>query len=127
MKRLSLAAALLVSLLLVACGGGPPEGAKTVKIEAKGPSGTGKIMGSVRASNPGTAGMSNKSFEFDIPGSTEFKAGTSEYTIECMGGLPKGVTLEISIDGRVLKPGQDMVYEPEKGPRITLDIDLAKK
>lgn len=127
MNRLRLAAVLLASLLLVACGGGPPPDAKTIKIEAIGPSGKGKIMGSIKANNPGSAGISNKSFEFDIPGSVEVKGGSSEYEIKLLGGVPRDVKIQISIDGKVLKPGQDMVYEADQGPRITFDIDTSKK
>lgn len=126
MNRLRLAAVVLASLLLVACGGGPPPDAKTIKIEATG-TGSGKIMGSIKASSPGQAGISSKNFEFPIPGSAEVKGGTSEYEIVILGGIPSTAKLQISVDGKVLKPGADMVYEPDKGPRITFDIDTTKK
>jgi len=96
-----------------------PENAQVIKIEVK--KGNGKASGMIKAASPGTAGISSKRFEFDIPGSVEVKGGPSEYTIQFDSSSKEmRQSTEISLDGRVLQKGKDMVWEDDKGPRITL-------
>lgn len=95
-----------------------PENAEVIKVEVT--KGNGKATGMVRAASPGTAGISSKRFEFDIPGSFEVKGGPSEYTIQFDSSSKEmRQSTVVSLDGRVLQKGKDMVWEDDKGPRIT--------
>lgn len=96
-----------------------PENAQVIKVEVK--KGNGKASGMIKAASPGTAGISSKRFEFEIPGSVEVKGGPSEYTIQFDSSSKEmRQSTVISLDGRELKKGKDMVWEDDKGPRITL-------
>jgi len=70
-----------------------PENAQVIKIEVK--KGNGKASGMIK--------------------------GPSEYTIQFDSSSKEmRQSTEISLDGRVLQKGKDMVWEDDKGPRITL-------
>jgi hypothetical protein len=97
------------------------ENAQTIKIEVK--KGTGKATGTIKAASPKTAGMATKRFEFDIPGSYETKGGPSDYMIQFdSSNKAMRSSTTISVDGRVLKRGKDMVWEDDKGPRISFGV-----
>jgi hypothetical protein len=118
----------IVVLLLLAVGvfGCSTEmvapGAQVIKLEFK--EGTGKIGGILKASSPGTAGISAKNFDFEAPGSFEVKGGPSDYMLT-FNSLPKGQEKGwvLSLDGRELKRGADMIVEDDKGPRVLFSID----
>jgi hypothetical protein len=93
---------------------------KAIKIEATGPSGSG-LSGTIRASNASTAGMTSKDFEIKIPGFMEVKGGPSEYEI-IFRGLPSNVLYKITVDGRELKRGSDMIVDDDKGPRAVFTV-----
>ena len=120
MLRRTVLACALAAVGLCGCGpAGPPPNAKTLKFETTGKS--GKLVGSLRAASPGTAGIATKGFEVAVPGSVELKAGPSEYTL-VIDGMPKDVTLKLSVDGKELLRGQDIIWEDDKGPRLTFNV-----
>jgi hypothetical protein len=114
----------LLAMLVGGCSAGPPADAKTIKLEIQGKNGT-TFGGQIRASDPGSAGISGKNFDLPIPGSIEFKGGPSEYTIN-LNQLPTGDKFVVSVDGKALIPGVDEVYEADRG-RITFTIAETKK
>jgi len=119
MKRRKFAS-LIAALCLAGCAAGPPPNAKKVRFVAEGQPGP-KISGLLRAASPGTAGMATKSVEFDVPGSIEFMGGPSEYSLTLSGPSDK-VKFQIFVDGKELKRGPDIVWEDDKGPRLTFEV-----
>lgn len=97
------------------------ENAQTIKLEFK--EGSGTVSGNLKASNPGMAGITNKTIEITVPGSFEVKGGPSEYEIlftSIPDSLRKSWTL--SVDGEELKRGKGMIVEDDKGPRISFPV-----
>ena len=101
------------------------ENAQVIEIQFA--EGSGTASGIIKAGNPGMAGMTSKNFDIQVPGKFECTGGPSEYTIT-FNSLPK--TLErawtVTVDGRQLKRGPDMVVEDDKGPRVTFNIGRKK-
>lgn len=101
------------------------ENAQKIKLEFT--QGSGPVSGIIKASTPGMAGISSKNFDITAPGSFELMGGPSEYEIVFNSLTPemkKGWTL--SIDGRELKRGKDMVVEDDKGPRVSFSVGSKK-
>ena len=114
---------LLLCLLLAGCASGPRPNQVPIKLEASG--GSGKLEGTLKPDNPGQAGMAGKNIDLGVPGVLEFAGGTAEYTL-VLNGIPAGTTLKISVNGKELKRGQDMIWEDDKGPRITFQVNALK-
>lgn len=101
------------------------ENAQLIKLEFK--EGSGQVVGKLRATTPGMAGISSREFDFSAPGSFEVMGGPSEYEIVFSSiprGLEKGWTL--TVDGTELKRAKDIVVEDDKGPRLSFKIGLKK-
>lgn len=72
------------------------ENAQTIRLEMT--KGSGPVSGILKASTPGMAGISSKNFDL----------------------------WTLSVDGRELKRGPDMVVEDDKGPRVTFEVGSKK-
>lgn len=95
--------------------------AQVIKLEFK--EGSGTASGILKAGTPGMAGLGSHNFDITVPGSVEVKGGPSEYTIT-FNPLSKELmrAWTLSVDGRVLQRGADMVVEEDKGPRVTFMV-----
>ena len=112
---------IIVALLLAGCSSPPPPKQVPLKLEVTGTG--GKLEGTIKPDNAMSAGMAQRNIDIAIPGSLELKAGTAEYTI-LLNGIPSTAQLKISVNGKELKRGQDMVWEDDKGPRITFTVNV---
>ena len=111
---------LTLTLLLVGCSSsGPGPNQVPIKLETTGPA--GKLEGTLKPDDPGAAGMAGKNIDMPIPGVLEFPGGPAEYSL-VLNGLPSTAKLTISVDGKELKRGQDMIWEDDKGPRISFSV-----
>jgi hypothetical protein len=117
---------LVLALLVLGCETKmEAENAQLIKLEFK--EGSGKVSGILKAGTPGMAGISSKNFDITAPGSFEVMGGPSEYEI-VFNTLPSEMkkSWELSVDGRVLKRGPDMVVEDDKGPRVSFGVGSKK-
>ena len=109
---------LLVGLVASGCSSPPVANARNIKLEF---TGTGNVTGTLQANSPSDAGWGRRNIEVAVPGKWETKGGPSEYTI-VLNGLPRGDTMNVWVDTRQLVRGPDMVWEDDKGPRVTFTI-----
>ncbi len=100
------------------------ENSQTIKLEVRG---SGPVEGTLQADTPGMAGLSTNNFKFEAPGNLEVKGGPSGYSVtfhKISDSSVKDWTL--TVDGRELKRGPDIVVEDDKGPRLTFAVGVKK-
>ena len=124
MKR-KLCLLLTLAFLVVGCASEmESENAQTIKLEVRG---SGPVEGTLQADTPGMAGLSTNNFKFDAPGNFEVKGGPSGYSIT-FHKIPSASVKDwtLTVDGRELKRGPDIIVEDDKGPRLTFTVGVKK-
>ncbi|MFA7481726.1 MAG: hypothetical protein WC314_14555 [Vulcanimicrobiota bacterium] len=97
------------------------EHAQTIKIIF--PEGEGQVGGTIKTNNPASSGVGQQNFDITLPGEFEIRGGPSAYEI-VFNALPKDLkrSWKITVDGRELKRGPDMIVEEDRGPRVSFTV-----
>ena len=116
---------LLASLNLACATKMESENAQDIVISVDG--GNGKLSGSISTDNPASSGVAQQNFDIESPGKFELRGGPSAYSVT-FNPIPKELDKKwkISVDGRELKRGSDMIVEDDKGPRATFTVGMKK-
>ncbi len=124
MKRQLYLLCLLVGMVVGCATEMESENAQTIKLEVRG---SGPVKGILQADTPGMAGLSHNNFEFEAPGNFEVKGGPSGYSIT-FDKIPEASKKDwtLTVDGRELKRGADIIVEDDKGPRLTFMVGVKK-
>ncbi len=124
MKRYLLTLLLLTGMVAGCATEMESENAQAIRLEVRG---SGKVKGILQADTPGMAGLSHNNFEFEAPGQFEVKGGPSGYSIT-FDTIPAASTKDwtLTVDGKELKRGADIIVEDDKGPRLTFMVGVKK-